>query len=128
MGTCVSKQTEENFNLVSNTSIDTYLYKYKAKITQNFLKFKKNDIVHIYLCQNDLRLENTNFTYSILYNNIIDWANYGYFYWTFSLLNNNLKKKYILFNVDDSQIISSTLLNITTKLKKDYQKYKSVLN
>ena len=124
MGTCVSKQNEENFNLVSNTTnIDTYLHKYYAKITQKFLNFKKNDIVYIYLCENDLILENDNFTYSILYNNIIDWANYGHFYWTFSLLNNDFKKKYILFHVNDSQIISSTLLNITTKLKTEFKKY-----
>ena len=122
MGTCTSKQNEDTCKLVSNKNIDKYLHKYKAKIKKNFLKFKKNDILYIYLCENDLRLQNSNFEYSILYNNIIEWANYGHFYWTFCILNNNFRKKYLLFHVDDSQNISINLNNITKKLKIELQK------
>ena len=117
MGTCISKQKEDKYKLISNTSIDKYLFKYKAKITQNFLNFKKNDNINIYLCNSDLRLQNEKFTFSILYNNIINWANYGYFYWTFSIIDNNLKEKYLLFHVDDSQIISKNIYNISKKNK-----------
>lgn len=119
MGFCVSKQKEDTYNLVSNGNVDKYLFKYKVKIAQNFLGFKKNDSLYIYLCEDDLKLHNNNFTYSVLYNNIIEWANYGYYYWTFSILNNNFKQKYILFHVDDSQIISKNIDDLKKK-KSEY--------
>ena len=121
MGVCISKSKEEHFNLISNSNLDGYLHKYSGRITQNFLNFKKNSYVTIFLCDNDLVIKNDNFHYSIIYNNIIDWANYGYFYWTFSYMDHGLKKKYIMFHVDDAQIISGNLGIITKNIKRSYK-------
>lgn len=123
MGTCTSKQKEDTYNLISNINIDKYLFKYKVKITQNFLQFKKNDSLYIYLCEDDLKLHNTNFTCSILYTDIINWSNYGFYYWTFSILSNNLKQKFIIFLVDDSRIISKNIYDLKNKNKNKKSEY-----
>lgn len=123
MGGCVSKKNkqEEDRLVINNNNMNKYLFKYKCIITRDFLDFKKNDNVNILLCENDLVLQNNKMTYSILYNNIINWANYGHYYWNLSFMYHKSNKQSLLFAVIDSRNISENLEEITTKIKLEYK-------
>ena len=121
MGSCISKTPEETHNLVSNTDTDKYLYKYRVKLTRNFLRFRKNEFINLLLCENDLILENSKVRYGIIYNNIIEWGNYGYYFWTVSFMMNGDKKQYLLFGVNNSRDISKNLEEITSNIKRSYR-------
>tara|TARA_Y100000741_G_scaffold294890_1_gene235373 strand:- start:6738 stop:7109 length:372 start_codon:yes stop_codon:yes gene_type:complete len=121
MGGCLSNKKDEHDRLVMNNNMNKYLFKYSVIITKSFLKFEKNDRINILLCENDLILQNNKMTYPIIYNNIIGWSNYGYYYWNLSFMYNGSKKQYLLFGVPDSKNISEKLLQITKKIKLDYK-------
>tara|TARA_B100000401_G_scaffold437018_1_gene381677 strand:- start:1396 stop:1773 length:378 start_codon:yes stop_codon:yes gene_type:complete len=123
MGGCVSKKKnkEERNKLVEKSNINKYLFKYKCIITNSFLDFNKNDEVNILLYENDLVLQNHKMTYSILYNNIVNWANYGNYYWNLSFVYHRSKKQHLLFAVIDSKNISENLEEITQKIKLEYK-------
>ena len=97
MGGCVSKKNIEDQNiLVKDNNINKYLFKYTGIITRSFLDFNKNDRVNILLCENDLILQNNKMSYPILYNHIINWANYGCYYWNLSFMYIGSEKVYYL--------------------------------
>lgn len=120
MGGCIGKKSEETDKLVKNQTINKYIYKVDVIITKKFMKFKKNTVVSILLCDNDLVIKSINNSYSILYQNIIEWGNYGYYYWNLVFMCNNNKYN-ILFSVEDSKSISEKLENITKNLKLYYK-------
>ena len=126
MGGCYSKKyqnTIDEINILENKNIIKYLYKYKAQITCTYLSLKKNDIIYLYFSENDLILKKNNIEYYIIYQDIIEWYNYGYYYWGFTFKNtqNINKNKSILLHVDDARIIYKNLLEITQDLAKDYK-------
>lgn len=126
MGGCYSKKdqnTIDEINILENKNIIKYLYKYNAQITGTYLSLKKNDFIYLYLGENDLILKKNDIEYYIIYQDIIEWYNFGYYYWGFTFKNtqNISKNKSILLHVDDARIISTKLSEITKDLAKDYK-------
>ena len=126
MGGCYSKKdqdTIDEINILENKNIKKYLNKYNAQITGTYLSLKKNDFIYLYLGENDLILKKNDIEYYIIYQDIIELYNFGYYYWGFTFKNtqNISKNKSILLHVDDARIISTKLSEITKDLAKDYK-------
>ena len=126
MGGCYSKKdknTIDEVNILETKNIINFLYKYKVQITTTYLSLKKNDFIYLYFSENDLVLKKDNIEYYVIYQDIIEWYNYGYYYWGFTFKNPQNKNKSILLHVDDARTISMKLSEITKDLAKDYKNH-----
>tara|TARA_B100001175_G_C19511844_1_gene644409 strand:- start:4492 stop:4866 length:375 start_codon:yes stop_codon:yes gene_type:complete len=122
MGTLFTKFHYYEDNLIEDNS-DNEIYIYNGSIKySNIDCLKENDEYKIYLCENDLILENDINNYTFLYQNISHWVysknSFGFF---LKSNNNSDNKLQIVLNVIDGEEIANNLKKITTELVEYYK-------
>ena len=100
-------------------------YKYEVSIKESSLYYiKKNIKYNLYLCENDIILENAFNKYTFIYQNINYWIfsknTFGLFVKNTNI--NECRKKFILFNVNNGKEIANNLKTITKELLEYYKK------
>tara|TARA_B000000477_G_scaffold105713_1_gene96378 strand:+ start:180 stop:566 length:387 start_codon:yes stop_codon:yes gene_type:complete len=117
----IKKDTEEEEKELYNLpDIKNYIYKYKCKINFSDLnKISDNQIYNLYLCENDLILQNSVKKISLIYNNILIWKTSESL---FSFVYKNGEKNYqIILEVENARDVSKNLKKIVYELV-DYYK------
>ena len=96
------------------------LYTYEVTINYSTLDYiKKNTLFKLYLCENDLLLENNDIKFNIIYQKINTWFyNKNTFGFNFTIDN---KINRLIFNLDNSIEISNNIKNITYELVEYYK-------
>ena len=96
------------------------LYTYEVTINYSTLDYiKKNTLFKLYLCENDLLLENNDIKFNIIYQKINTWFhNKNTFGFNFTIDN---KINRLIFNLDNSIEISNNIKNITHELVEYYK-------
>lgn len=110
-------------NLLNDNLDNKTKYTYQGSIKySNINCLKKNDKYKIYLCENDLVLEDEKNNYTFLYQNISHWVysrnSFGFF---LKNSNNSEHKIQIILNVMDGIEVANNLRNITTELVEYYK-------
>lgn len=106
MGNKISCNSDNT--LLLNKKNSDILYTYDVSIKENYIDdIKIYNTYKLYLCDNDLILENGNFKFVFLYQKIHSWIfsnkTFGIYF-----KQNNEKKK-IIFNVENGHIIAQNL-------------------
>ena len=127
MGTIFTRPHYYEDNLIENNLIedtsDNEIYIYNGSIKySNIDSLKTNDEYTLYLCENDLILENNINNYTFLYQNISHWVysknSLGFFFKNTKDSDNKLQ---IVLNVIDGEEIANNLKQITTELVEYYK-------
>ena len=115
---------DDNKEILNKQSTKIY-YKYEVSIKESSLDYiKKNIKYNLYLCENDIILENAFNKYIFIYQNINYWIfsinTFGLFFKNTNV--NECDKKFILFNVNNGKEVANNLKVITKELVEYYKK------
>ena len=115
---------DDDKKILNNESSKIY-YNYEVSIKDTSLDYiKKNMKYNLYLCENDIILENKFKKYIFIYQNINYWIfsqnTFGLFFKSKNV--NEYDKKFISFNVNNGNEIAKNLKKITKELVEYYKK------
>tara|TARA_B100000401_G_C52757666_1_gene696558 strand:+ start:238 stop:633 length:396 start_codon:yes stop_codon:yes gene_type:complete len=115
---------DDNKEILNKQSSKIY-YKYDVSIKDSSLDYiKKNIKYNLYLCENDIILQNAFNKYIFIYQNINYWIfsinTFGLFFKNTNV--NECDKKFILFNVNNGKEVANNLKVITKELVEYYKK------